>query len=119
VHGLRSALEPIIEGAGVDLLLAGHVHLYERARPLCEYVAEARVLEVISGGGGAALDPPVANPNFPQTLSVTHYLRVAVTADTLDIRAVSLDGHVLDRVRRRRDSRPPCHPGGWPPPIEN
>lgn len=118
VRGLRKRLEPIVEAGHVDLMLAGHQHSYQRAEPLCEHVADARVLQVISGGGGKALDPSAAHPKFPRTASATHYLRVTVSPERLDIRAIDLDGHVLDRFRRLRASPPPCRPGGWPAPIE-
>src|SRR5262249_24982390 len=40
-RGLRASLEPVLEAAHVDLVLAGHEHLYERALPACEYVPDA------------------------------------------------------------------------------
>jgi len=116
--GLRRRLEPLIEAGHVDLLLAGHQHFYARAEPLCEHVPNASVLEVISGGGGKGLDPSATHPNFPRVASVTHHLRVTVSADRLDIRAIDLEGHVIDRVERLRASPPPCHRDGWPAPIE-
>ena len=117
-RGLRASLEPVVEAAHVDLVLAGHVHLYERALPACEYVPDARVLEVISGGGGAALDHGRTHPNFARTITATHYLRVRVTPDWFDIRAVGLEGQILDRMRRRRGEEEACRSSGWPSPIE-
>src|SRR5438552_16491656 len=117
VPGLRRHLEPVIEAGHVDLLLAGHSHLYERAEPACAVVPGARVLEVVSGGGGANLDPSAGHPNFPRVLAVTHYLRVRVTLETIDVRAVDLSGHVLDHARRRRGETPACRADGWPPPT--
>src|SRR5438874_1462647 len=118
VPGLRRHLEPVIEAGHVDLLLAGHSHLYERAEPMCAVVPGARVLEVVSGGGGANLDPPAGHPNFPRVLAVTHYLRVRVTLETIDVRAVDLSGHVLDHARRRRGESPACRAEGWPAPRD-
>jgi Calcineurin-like phosphoesterase len=117
-RGLRGTLEPIVEAGRVDLLLAGHEHLYERGEPACAYVRDAAVLPIVSGGGGAALDRATSHPNFPRIVSATHYLRIAVTRDWLDVRAITPQGKVLDRVRLRRDSRPPCRSGGWPRPRE-
>jgi hypothetical protein len=117
-RGLRASLEPVVEAAHVDLVLAGHVHLYERALPACEYVQDARVLEVISGGGGANLDHGRTHPNFARTITATHYLRVRVTPDWLDIRAIGLEGQILDRMRRRRGEEEACRSSGWPSPIE-
>jgi len=119
VPGLRRHLEPVIEGGHVDLLLAGHSHLYERAEPMCAVVPGARVLEVVSGGGGANLDPLASHPNFPRVLAVTHYLRVRVTPETIDVRAVDLSGHVLDHAHRRRGESPACRAEGWPAPRDH
>jgi hypothetical protein len=44
---LRAALEPILERYGVDLVIAGHCHHYERSRPI-------RGGEVVDGFAGAA-----------------------------------------------------------------
>jgi len=120
VPGLRGVLEPIVERGRADLVLAGHEHLYERSRPACAYAAEARTLHVVSGGGGANLDPApvVSHPNFPRIVSVTHYLRIRVTPAELDVRAVDVSGHVVDRARRRRGEDVTCLSSGWPPPRD-
>ena len=118
-RGLRRHLEPVIEAGHVDLLLAGHSHLYERAEPACTVVPGASVLEIVSGGGGANLDPaPAPRPNFSRVLAVTHYLRVHVTPEAIDVRAVDLSGHVLDHARRRRGESPACRAQGWPAPRD-
>jgi len=118
VPGLRGVLEPILERGRTDLLLSGHVHLYDRAAPACAYAADARTLHVISGGGGANLDSVVQHPNFPAAVSATHYLRVRVTPTRLDLRAVDVSGHVLDHVRRERAGDVACIASGWPPPRD-
>ena len=118
VRGLRKHLEPVVEAGHVDLLLAGHSHLYERAEPACTVVPGASVLEVLSGGGGANLDPPAAHANFARVLAVTHYLRVHVTPEAIDVRAVDLSGHVLDHVRRRRGDLLACRAADWPAPRD-
>ncbi len=115
VPGLRAALEPVVEAAGVDLVLAGHQHFYERSLPSCEFVPSARVMHVTSGGGSdTQLDPVRVHPNFPRALSTPHVLRVRVWPDRFEIRAVGPDGHTLDRVRRLRAVDPGCRATGWP-----
>ena len=116
--GLRARLEPLLEAADVALLFAGHQHIYARTEPACEHVAGAQLVQLTTGGGGASLDPARPTANFAHAASVTHYLRVSVTPASLDVRAIGLDGHVIDRFRRRRGTPLPCRSGGWPAPLE-
>ena len=115
VPGLRAGLEPVVEAAGVDLVLAGHQHFYERSEPSCEFVPTARVMHVTSGGGsGTQLDPVREHPNFPRAISAPHFLRVRVWPDRFEVRAVGPDGLTLDRARRVRAVDPGCRADGWP-----
>lgn len=114
VRGLRRTLVPILEAGRVDLLVTGHVHLYARADPSCVHDPDARVLQIVTGGGSADLDRAAPSPAFPVTTSRTQYLRVRATPRTLDVKAIDLDGRVLDRVRLDRDRRGPCRRDGWP-----
>ena len=114
-RGLRAGLGPVVETAGVDLVLAGHQHFYERSLPSCEFVPSARVLHVTSGGGSASdLDPVREHPNFPFAASTPHFLRVRVRPDRIEVRAVGADGHTIDRMRRLRSEDPGCRADGWP-----
>jgi hypothetical protein len=116
--GLRARLEPLLEAANVALLFAGHQHVYARTEPACEHVPGAQLVQFTSGGGGANLDRVRPSANFARVVPVTHYLRVSVTPAALDVRAIGLDGHVIDRFRRRRGRPLPCRSGGWPAPNE-
>jgi len=95
---LRANFGPVVEEARVDLVLAGHEHFYERSEPSCVFSSGARVSHVTTGGGSAQkfLDPVRLHPNFPFSVSVPHFLRVRVTRDRLEVRAV--DGAVLGKV---------------------
>ncbi len=107
-------LQQILERGRADLVLAGHVHMYERADLACTVEATARVLSIVSGGGGdASLDRPRPHPNFPRALSVPHFLRVRVRRDAIDVWAVDSRGRVLDHTRHRRDLEQPCRRRGW------
>jgi hypothetical protein len=115
VPGLRADFGPVVDAAGVDLVLAGHQHFYERSVPSCEFVPSARVLHVTTGGGGGIqLDAVRPHPNFPRALSVPHFLRIRVAPDRIDLRAVDAEGHTIDRFRRLRSEDPGCRATGWP-----
>lgn len=113
--GLRARLGPVVEAAGVNLVLAGHQHFYERSDPSCAFVPSARVHHVTSGGGSATqLDPVRAHPNFPRALAAPHFLRVRVRPDRITVRAVGPEGRTLDRMRIVRGVDPGCRADGWP-----
>jgi hypothetical protein len=90
-RGVREAWVPLFEKHGVDLVLSGHNHLYERSL--------VRGIDyVVTGGGGSALygcgDPA---PWTRRCISAHHFLLVEVTDNTLRVRAVAPSGSVLDR----------------------
>ena len=114
--GLREQVAPVLEAARVDLVLAGHLHFYERSEPSCEHDPGAAVLHVTSGGGSHQLDRVRAHPNFPRAASVSHYLRIRVNPRWLDLRAIAVDGQTIDHVRVRRDGSRACRADGWPAP---
>ena len=104
----RKRLVPVFERHGVQLVLAGHEHSYQRSwwikngdhstRP------ENGVLYVTTGGGGGGLYEAPARPFLAMTASVHHYVRVEVRAERLEIRAIDLDGREIDSVTCERSS---------------
>jgi len=97
---VRARVNPILERNGVQLVLAGHEHGYERTLPL---VADQQVPDgrgstyVITGGGGADLHDVNAAGQTSVALSAYNYLRVSIDGMTLTVRAVGLDGGEIDR----------------------
>jgi hypothetical protein len=88
--------------------------MFYRGVLACTVETAARVLSIVSGGGGdSSLDRPRPHPNFVRALSVPHFLRLRVSRDTIDVWAVDTWGHVLDHTRHRRDLEQPCRRRGW------
>lgn len=92
------------EMAGVDLILSGHDHLYERG------LTENGIRYVTSAGGGAPIYSPRSDPGAQgNTVEVVegrhHFLRVDFDADSgiARIRAFGTDGVPFDDFELRTD----------------
>jgi len=79
--GQREPLLPVIEKHHVDLVIAGHDHIYERIGPIKDGQEvssfDEGTLHIVSGGGGAATVPPHKH----------HYLIISVTNNVMHVRA--------------------------------
>ena len=82
---------PILERHGVELVISGHEHHYERSVPL------HGVTYVVSGGGGADLYPVGRSWHTEQARSVHHFLILEVEGSRLTSSAVDITGRVFDR----------------------
>lgn len=56
VECMRLDIEPVLYALGVDLVLTGHVHAYERARPVFEYGLDDCAPAYVSIGDGGNLE---------------------------------------------------------------
>lgn len=98
---MRTALVPYFEQYGVDFVLNGHSHCYQRGEM-------NGVHYVISGGGGTStLDQHTCNtfpanlpcsPNIQQELYVNEYVRFNLHGDTVTYAAIDVNGQVVDSV---------------------
>lgn len=114
--GLIEVMRPRLEAGGVDLVLTGHNHNYERSYALMrdqvtnhspnQYRRGGGIVYVVSGGGGKSLYQFV--PEQPAITafreSTEHYLRVKVDKrGPMVVEAVrTSDRHVMDRFELRR-----------------
>lgn len=89
VHGsdedTRDSFAPLFERHGVDLVLAGHDHDYQRSVPI------GGVTYLVSGGG-AKVRPTGAAPFTAASASVLHFVEVAAWSDRIEVTAIGLDG---------------------------
>lgn len=97
---LLGAWGPIIDEAGVDLVLSGHDHIYERSRPMfgSEVVAPGKgTIYLVSGGAGAPLYASGSGPSTAVHASTRNYVILEARAGRLDVRAYrAADGSLLD-----------------------
>ena len=103
---LRETLRPLFERTGVDVVLAGHDHHYERTRPLRggEPVPPGcGPVYVVTGGGGASRHARTVRGSRRTAASSRryHFLELRLARDGAEGRAVGLDGRPFDRFRMR------------------
>jgi hypothetical protein len=89
----RKFLVPLFETYGVELVLNGHDHLYERSY-------KDGVYYVITGGGGAPLYKinRVENPFQQVAESAYHYVALDIESSKITITAIGADGRTIDRA---------------------
>lgn len=91
----RRAFEPLFRRFGVQLVLSGHDHDYQRSRP------RGGVTYIVSGG--AAKLRRTGRASFTAvSWSTHHFLDIAVWPDRLWVRAVNQQGRMIDQVTLRR-----------------
>lgn len=82
----------------VDIVFAGHSHLYERFYPVRGKERANAVVYVTTGGAGAGLYQSVKNEDIlAVTESVNHFVTVNIDKNKLRFKATRMDGSLLDR----------------------
>ncbi|GMQ85997.1 MAG: hypothetical protein BMS9Abin07_1568 [Acidimicrobiia bacterium] len=93
---VREALEPLFVEYGVDLVLAGHEHHYERT------VEIDGVTYVVSGSGSKLRS--TGTSDFTAVVEKQLQFMVAeATPDTMRLRAIGVDGVVIDEFTLERE----------------
>jgi acid phosphatase type 7 len=97
-------VNPIVERHGVQLVLSGHEHGYERSWPLAggqpvdSSASGPSTTYVITGGGGQTMEEVGSLPQTAIAVQAFHYLRVDVDNNQLSFSAIGLSGNVIDQV---------------------
>ncbi len=89
---------PLFHETQVDLVLAGHSHMYERFRPLAPKSAMGKraITHITTGGGAASLHKAMSHPALITRESTNHFLVVDASASAIDFRVFRVDGSLLD-----------------------
>ena len=97
---LCTLLEPIFVGGGVDLVLAGHDHHYDRSTLLPARSPAGHQVQYVTAGASARLRANVvdhANTFLAKADAATHsFVAAHVTRDAIRIEAIGADGRTLD-----------------------
>lgn len=109
---LRRALEPLLLEHGVDLVLTGHDHHYQRSRPLRRgepVPPGCGPVHFVTGGGGATRFARSITPEGPaaRVSRDHHFLALELGRDSGSGEAVGRGGRVMDRFELE-----PYDPGG-------
>jgi hypothetical protein len=100
---VQQNVNPIVERHGVQLVLSGHEHGYERSFPLVSNqpvgVGTPSTMYVITAGGGQTLETVGSLPQCALSVQAFNYLRVDVKGFALTFTATGLDGNALDAVK--------------------
>jgi len=101
----RERFVPLFDHYGVQLVINGHEHTYQRTKPMRAGVpvdSGLATIYVVSGGGGGTLHPVVPKDFLAHAESVYHYLRVEADASHITIHAIGTDGKEFDRYTLTR-----------------
>jgi acid phosphatase len=97
---LRALLEPIFVGGGVDLVLGGHDHHYDRSTPQPAKSSTGHQVHYVTAGASARLRARAVdhtNTFLAKADATTHsFLIVHVTRDAIRVDAMGADGRTLD-----------------------
>jgi predicted phosphodiesterase len=98
-HWGREDFLPALERHGVDFVLAGHSHLYERFLPIGPPGGKP-IIHIVSAGGGAPPYPSVPSPVLAGGVgqSVLHYCVFELHGNRCDMKAKLPDGRVIDSL---------------------
>ncbi len=83
----------------VDIVFAGHSHLYERFYPVREENHTNAVSYITTGGAGAGLYQSVKNKSVVAvTESVNNFVTIKIDGKSLKLKASRMDGSLLDEL---------------------
>lgn len=98
---VRALLEPVMESAGIDFVIAGHTHDYER---LTKSYGNQKTTFLIVGGAGGSLEPPESSvePKMDTVIKAHHMGRFYVKSNTIRFEAIDLDKQLIDSFEQRK-----------------
>ncbi len=98
---VQDQLVPLFEQYGVDVVLNGHDHDYERTCPIknnaCTTIDDGGVVYFVTGGAGAPLyDQTTTNTWSAKFIKKHHFMLISVDDCQMDIQAIDDNGNVID-----------------------
>jgi len=97
---VQEAFLPMFVRHGVDLVLSGHDHHYERSRAI------DGVVYVVTGGGGRGTRDVGQSDTAVFAERVAHFVYLQVEGDRLELHAIDARGNVFDSTRIDKAAAP-------------
>jgi predicted MPP superfamily phosphohydrolase len=92
--GLRGRIEPLLTRYGVNVVLSGHDHVYERVKP------QQGVQYFVTGAGGKVRHGDVNTRSPLRAMSYdqdNHYLQMVIEDQQINFQTIARGGAVIDR----------------------
>lgn len=89
---------PAFAGAGLDLVVTGHSHQYERFCPILPPGGGSCVTYITTGGGGAPLAPVSPTPCHLQAQAVYHFCLFHIQGGHLTMDTIDEEGRTIDHL---------------------
>ncbi len=97
---VRSKWSPLFDEYGVDLVLTGHDHIYERTHPVCSdgSLNTRCPIYIVTGGGGRSLYPVTKEQPYwsRSRFKEHHFMKLTFLEDKIEVDAIKQDGSILD-----------------------
>jgi len=105
-HWGSTDFAPVFRAHGVDLVLAGHSHGYQRFRPMFTAgVNELRpITHIVTAGGGTPLKRIQASDSLAAARSALHFMLFDIDGGMLTGRALTATGEQIDHFRFVKDT---------------
>lgn len=97
---------PLFHKTGVDLVIAGHSHIYERFYPIAPAGKEplSPITHITTGGGGAPLATSYSHPALAVNARTNHFLYFEITPTNLLGACFDINGRTLDRFEIKKQN---------------
>ena len=106
-HGTRwghTAYLPLFHQAKVDMVIAGHSHIYERFHPVAPKTGADTwpITHITTGGGGAPLYATFPHPALASQAATNHFLVIEATPTSLKGRALTTNNTAIDTFELKK-----------------
>jgi len=99
---VQDYLVPLLEQYGVDVVLNGHDHIYERTCPIkdgaCTTIDDGGVVYFVTGGAGASSYSPGSSWFTAKASNKHHFMMLSVDDCTMNIETIDEYGNVFDTL---------------------